>query len=364
MNETSSTRVDVRALGIRRALISAAIAMLVFAISQPLFGFYLPSFHLEDCAWNATDVVVVTEGEAIDGKVRVLETWIGEREVGETLSVSGLASFAPPAWREVWDWNRKATGQSVSGRRIVLFLERTKDGWTGAGGEGKYGGIGIASAWIEAGRAYVRSQLEPSGPQRFHESGTEATLRTRTLEIRAAKDELALATKIEDPRERLAALVQIVRGEIRTAIPLAIAEIEKLDPDTASKALKKLLADSDLRSVASLYVAQALIRVVIHDAGPVIVSALERETERWQVPPDASGKTPNKGDADDRADKCQYLIEVLLKAKYPECLPAVARFRRTLETSRELRPYRSTIGYSCDRLEEFYGAAAARGETR
>ncbi|MGD2114647.1 MAG: hypothetical protein PVG07_06335, partial [Acidobacteriota bacterium] len=37
-----------------------------------------PSFHLDLVAWEATHVVVATEGPEIDGELTVLESWRGD----------------------------------------------------------------------------------------------------------------------------------------------------------------------------------------------------------------------------------------------------------------------------------------------
>src|SRR6185369_11772246 len=46
-----------------------------------------PSFHLETCSWRATDIVVVTEGEQIDGVFRILEIVKGDLKAGEMIKI-------------------------------------------------------------------------------------------------------------------------------------------------------------------------------------------------------------------------------------------------------------------------------------
>ncbi|MCD6051618.1 MAG: hypothetical protein K0Q55_3027, partial [Verrucomicrobia bacterium] len=65
-----------------------------------------PSFRLESSAWRATDIVVVTEGDLIDGNLDVLETWKGTLSPGAVLSLKELGKFATeesrtvkPPWR-------------------------------------------------------------------------------------------------------------------------------------------------------------------------------------------------------------------------------------------------------------------------
>jgi len=50
-----------------------------------------PSFHLESCSWNATDIVVVTAAGGLT-KFKVVEKIKGEFQPGDLLELPGLAS--------------------------------------------------------------------------------------------------------------------------------------------------------------------------------------------------------------------------------------------------------------------------------
>src|SRR6185369_10112108 len=86
-----------------------------------------PSFGLEGNTWNATHIVVVTEGKTIDGIFRVLESWKGDLNPGDTIKVPELASFKAESSRTVSDpWYQKPgtnPGLVVTGDRMVLFLK-------------------------------------------------------------------------------------------------------------------------------------------------------------------------------------------------------------------------------------------------
>src|SRR6185436_11191423 len=60
-----------------------------------------PSFDLEHFSWKATDIVVVSEGERIDGEVVVVESWKGTLAEGDRITVPPLAHFAPEQRRIV-----------------------------------------------------------------------------------------------------------------------------------------------------------------------------------------------------------------------------------------------------------------------
>ncbi len=41
-----------------------------------------PSFYLDYSVWKATHIVLATEGDSIDGRLRVIESWKGNLEAG------------------------------------------------------------------------------------------------------------------------------------------------------------------------------------------------------------------------------------------------------------------------------------------
>ena len=63
----------------RNGLRTLAVAC-VFVLATTASAEIQPSFSLDGCSWLATHVVVVTEGDRIDGKVTVLESWKGNLE--------------------------------------------------------------------------------------------------------------------------------------------------------------------------------------------------------------------------------------------------------------------------------------------
>ena len=69
-------------------------------VSSPVRAFVLPSFHLPTSASTATHIVVVTEGDRIDGEVRVIESWFGDLERGDAIELDELKRFAAPAIRQ------------------------------------------------------------------------------------------------------------------------------------------------------------------------------------------------------------------------------------------------------------------------
>jgi hypothetical protein len=87
------------------------------------------SFLLDHLAWYSTDVVVASEGEKVDGKLKVLEVWRGSLKPGMELSVPALARFSNPGERFLLgEWSLQRIGvppNVLTGERIVLFLRES-----------------------------------------------------------------------------------------------------------------------------------------------------------------------------------------------------------------------------------------------
>src|SRR5215469_3006835 len=96
------------------------------------FGEIRPSFIQDHCIWNATHIIVVTEGDKIDGIVEVTESWRGDLKVGASVTIPGLAEFAPDDKRVIrkgihatFDKDEPAMKVThVSGKRMILFLRK------------------------------------------------------------------------------------------------------------------------------------------------------------------------------------------------------------------------------------------------
>ena len=75
---------------------SRALVCLVLALvnTDTAFAIIQPSFYLDDCAWHATHIVVVTKGKKIDENVEVVESWKGDLKKGDPIAVPELAVFA------------------------------------------------------------------------------------------------------------------------------------------------------------------------------------------------------------------------------------------------------------------------------
>jgi hypothetical protein len=104
---------------------------IMFVASPHVQAGIRPSFHLEHCAWHATDIVVASEGEAIDGKLSVLKVLAGALKIGDTISVPELDQFRAKESRTVHPHWRTSDNKEpplvLTGDKLVLFLKRGGD---------------------------------------------------------------------------------------------------------------------------------------------------------------------------------------------------------------------------------------------
>lgn len=147
-------------------LCTCAVALGLTALPTPEIR---ASFNADAAAWAATDVVVVSEGDVIDGVVTVIEAWRGPLEPGAELTFSTLAHYRSESDRAVEPMflqhalSETETVEFVTGERIVLFLERQIDGTLRLTDQRDEDGVG-SIAWIEENRAYARiQQVNPGG---------------------------------------------------------------------------------------------------------------------------------------------------------------------------------------------------------
>ncbi len=94
------------------------------ALAAPASAGIAPSFRAESLAWEATHIILVSEGAELDGEVEVVASWKGDLPPGTPLSLPELAAYAPETQRAVWSWDPEGRARSVSGERLLLFLKQ------------------------------------------------------------------------------------------------------------------------------------------------------------------------------------------------------------------------------------------------
>lgn len=233
-----------------------------------------PDFDLDRCVWNATHIVVATEGDRIDGRLTVIESWLGSLNRGSELDLPRLARLAPDAARGVTKDLR------VSGSRMVLFLalDAGTGSWTPASDWWELEG---SVCWVERGQAYALD-----GPR--NEVGTsirklrqtEAQLRAHALSLLEMRSALAQSRGNEDVHARLQSAARFIHADSLLAVGEAFAIIESCGP-VAVPLLVSLLED-DLDVYRDYCTCEALSAIRDPSAGPPLLRRLEQELIYWK----------------------------------------------------------------------------------
>lgn len=267
----------------RRVTTTLPCVLLVLVLAGEASSAGRPSFDLESCTWNATDVVVATEGDSIDGRLTVIESWVGALEAGTELHLPALAAFAPVEKRQERELFRvREDGVTVTGDRMVLFLRRgpgpDHSEWRPAA---EYGGLEVSVCWVESGGTFGLMQIMNPGPAVLVRlEGTEAQMRARVRELRAAKAELARIRALGDVGARVEAAAPFAASDAYLVMTEAI-DVLRASGKAAIPSLLSL-AVRDEPSSAQGAAFSALGAIGDPSAVKPIVALLEEELGYWE----------------------------------------------------------------------------------
>ena len=269
-----------------------------------------PSFDA-GCAWDASDIVVVTQKENSNGVVTVQETWHGQLAKGERIHVAGLPQtpITVSTWHEDYanaiavvvaeaagnepPTRTKAEAKKVGGERIVLFLKpvevKPDAKNTTAPGIKRFRGASfwtedynsaISSAvWFEQGQSYAFMQMMNPGPSELHPCGvSEENLKKTVQAILADKEALAKAKSLEQPTDRIAALLPLTKnthGRTSEGAFVALGQCGK----PALPVLKEMVTNDAYSQHDVMY---AIAEASGTDAGQEITAILEKELTFWK----------------------------------------------------------------------------------
>ncbi|MEZ6196621.1 MAG: hypothetical protein R3F20_12995 [Planctomycetota bacterium] len=243
-----------------------------------------PSFSVVVAAWNATHVVLADEGETFDGEMTVTTSLRGDLAPGATLRIPELAALAPVERRRTvpgWLPEREPPPTVVSGRRVLLFLVRTEEGWATANPPG---GMRESACWFEGGRAFAFVQRINPGPVELIPWGPDEVEMWRDVfQALDWRDRFDAALAIEAPARRAEALAGMLhppsewwRGSALDALaaigdpalPFLRREIEDLERAGAA-------VPPDLQS--------ALVTVGGESVRPDLHAIFRRESAFWRT---------------------------------------------------------------------------------
>ena len=262
-----------------------------------------PSFSLEGSSWRATDIVVVTEDQQIDGVFKILETWKGDLKPGETITISEMDEFKKKEARLIdsspWIQREKSSPQYVTCERMVLFLrdakkipedededdnregggEKTTSPWRAAnpfGDEVKY-----STVWIEKGKVYWFVQVINPGPSVLISGGvTDEEMKSKVLHVLNTQTSLNAALAIPDLKTRAEGLEPFAQDSIPWSRDQAFAGLAECG-EAALPVLRRML-DNELLIEFRPDVIVTFAKAGGRSVGPELTVLVERELEFWK----------------------------------------------------------------------------------
>lgn len=331
-----------------------------------------PSFGLDHCTWHATHIVIASEGDEIDGSLTVLESWKGDLQPGEVISIPQLASFKSQPSREVkssplgpaieQSLKYVAPKKYVTGARMILFLkkkEQSPEASTNSAGSlqapgnaldlwepASRDGINVSVLWIEEGRAFAFIQVMNPGDSiltHYHPSiysrndnepsgDSEKEIRDRVFEVMQIQDQANDAVTIRDQWMRAAALAPLASSALYYARDLAFTELQKCGK-AALPVLRQMLSD---QTVLRLHpeVLKSLAAAGGDEVADEITAVVREELAFWQEtgPRLKNGwwNTINEPETEvlrDRYGKVLQALYCLTKLKPVGCKEVVIEFR-------------------------------------
>lgn len=333
----------------RRAILAATMLLLGGA---PAIAAFQPSFQLEQCSKDATDIVLATEGDKIDGELEVLETWRGGLARGEKILIPALAAFEEPATRAIHgDFGpTEDARRHVTGARMVLFLKRAGTRWVAAS---NWGDMMVSVVWVERDTVYAFQQIVNPGDSVLVSLATsEKDFHGKVDKVIAAWAEIARARALQDPVARAHALLPFTRAESSDQMESAFDGLATCR-EAALPTLRAILADESATSGPQCYAMKALVKVLGEGAGPELTRIVEKGLAYWKTtgPELKSGWWGNP--AADSATRSyvvvNHALESLTSLRCAACETAVTELRDFWLSLPQLAEYKGLTD-RCDGL--------------
>ena len=294
-----------------------------------------PSFSLDYCAWNATHIVIATEGEEIDGNFAVLESLKGDLGFGESISIQELSNFNSESSRQVKQSYSETpiASKYVTGAKMILFLRKnptSKAIWESAD---FYKDFKVSVIWIEGEKTFAFIQTMNPGDSILVEFGkTEIEIRSRIFEINEIENSLNDVLKIENKTERAEELQDFVASDFYLAQKKAFDELKKCG-ENALPVLRKILKDQSLLEIHPDAI-ETLAMVGGKKVGNELTEIVKEEMSFWKetAPKLSEGwwndiNNPDTEILRNRYSKVLEAIYQLKNIKFRNCKKVVTQFR-------------------------------------
>jgi hypothetical protein len=340
--------------------VCGSVLLLVLLCVSNTFGGIRPSFSLDYCSWNATHIVVATEGDEIDGNLTVLESLKGDLNYSETVFIQELAAFKSESLRQVKEWNseKPSTSKSVSGGKLILFLKKnpnSKELWQSAD---LLGDFTVSVVWIENTETFAFIQTVNPGSSILVEYGqTETGIRNRIYEITGLENSLDSVLKIEDKTKRAEQLERFANSDFFPAREKAFEEFEKCGK-SALPVLRKMLKDESLLKIHG-DVIKTLRVVGGREVGNELTEIVKQEMNFWKetAPKLEVGwwnqiNEPQTETLRNRYSKVLEAIYQLKELKFKNCRKIVTQFRNFWRSLPQLEDQSGLdqMSEECDKL--------------
>jgi hypothetical protein len=254
-----------------------------------------PSFHAEMAAWNATHIVLATEGEKINGRLEVRESWKGDLKPGEEINVPELKQFQPDAARAIgrrYTFTKEKPDtlpKTVTCQRMVLFLVRGEaaDGkespaWRSAMTVSNHPlPMAVSVAWLEGEEAIAIQQVMNPGPavlMPLRENAKE--FRAFVAQVAANQRDMQTIAKEGDLSLRATAFRRHVESKSYFVRNAAFEGLSRCG-SAAVPVLEGILKDEALVRLHGFAVT-ALAKTEGIDALPLLVEIIDAEIAFWK----------------------------------------------------------------------------------
>ena len=323
-----------------------------------------PSFSLDLSVWRATHIVLATEGDLIDGHIKIIESWKGDLEPGARVVLPGLADFADVESRRVHNWwypqdLPEPYARVVTGSRTILFLvkpdpaERTSStnffrrivsskatAWLPAVAY-RDSGFKFSVAWLERGEAYAFRQVMNPGPVVLAHIGTAVDIKARVVGIDVISTSLGKAI---DGRDSVLAGQCLKAFEKRKFYYGAQASIESLGRmgTVALPTLRRLLGNESLLDLHS-DVISAMAAAGRTGAARDLATTVEEGLRFWQerLPTLTRGWWNSAPDDERRLLRNRYgilsaALQALRPLRYAPCREDISALRNLWQSDETL----------------------------
>jgi hypothetical protein len=254
-----------------------------------------PSFEMETSTWDATDIVLVTVGDKIDGTFTVLETWKGNLKPGAKVKVPELADFASEESRTIHiPFGEKDGGTKVvSCKAMILFLKKAPEQEKPTENSEKkkedpiewlatsWGGMKTSVAWFEAGQSYAYVQWINPGPSELIPYGlSEKEFRAKVTSYLDAAKAIQETGKIANGKARADALKKFAVSEERQTRRAAFNAMGEIGQEAVPE-LQSMLQDESLLAIHPDAI-DALAKAGADKIGKEWIKIIEIESAFWK----------------------------------------------------------------------------------